>query len=203
MRATQSGSRKRAKRPRDHSKNNHAFNKSIKRAPLCGRPAWLALDSIQDCPTARSVGTQEQRRAQILGNSPTLHPKSQPAAPHFAWQGPGRVSSRGGRCQFNTGFCRSARWANRCQLPTVDPTALVEEAQLSRMPIACLVKPVAAWADFLGPTWDSPIGGLLLQPAVTGRPRLSPVGHKVRHNDARGGSELSSNQVIGRQQAQD
>ena len=67
MRATQSGSRKRAKQLRDHSKNNHAFNKSVKRAPLCGRPAWLALDSIQDCPTARSVGTQEQRPAQIPG----------------------------------------------------------------------------------------------------------------------------------------
>jgi len=34
------------------------------------------------------------------------------------------------------------------------------------MPTACLVKPVTAWVDFLGPTWDSPIGASVfnLQP---------------------------------------
>jgi len=37
-------------------------------------------------------------------------------------------------------------------------------------PRACLVKPVAAWADFLGLRWDSPMRGLRLQPAATGRP---------------------------------
>ena len=32
----------------------------------------------------------------------------------------------------------------------------------SRMPTACLVKPLTARTDFLGPTWDSPIGTSLL-----------------------------------------
>jgi hypothetical protein len=55
---------------------------------------------------------------------------------------------------------------------------MVEEPQLRRMPTACLVKPGVAWADFLGPTWDSPTGASVfnLQPP-TGR--LSPSGTRL------------------------
>ena len=46
-------------------------------------------------------------------------------------------------------------------------------------PRACLVKPVAARRDFLGLTWDSPIRGLRLQPAATGRLGGAPSGTRL------------------------
>jgi hypothetical protein len=80
---------------------------------------------------------------------------------------------------------RPTREANRCQLPPV--TSM--EPWPTRMPTACLVKPVTAWVDFLGPTWDSPIGASVFNL----RPRAGPgepVGHKVGHTDVLGGLEL-------------
>ena len=68
---------------------------------------------------------------------------------------------------------------DRCQLPSVTSMAAVEEPQLSRMPTACLVKPVAARRDFLGLTWDSPIRGLRLQPAATGGLGGAPSGTRL------------------------
>src|SRR5215468_3832405 len=61
------------------------------------------------------------------------------------------------------------RKADRCQLPPLTSMAAVERTPSSKIPTLCLVKPEPAWADFLGPRWDSPIRGLLLQPAATGR----------------------------------
>jgi hypothetical protein len=178
VRATQSGSRKRAKRLRDHRKNNHAFNKSIKRAPLCGRPAWLALDSIQDCPTARSVGTQEQRRAQILGIL-------QPCTRSLSQQpltSPGRVldESPPGAVAVNSShsLCRSACSGNRCQLSPVTPMATVQE---SPQPDAHGLPREARgrqnrllWAQVGFPSW-----GLYLQPAARGRPGGAPSGTRL------------------------
>jgi hypothetical protein len=74
------------------------------------------------------------------------------------------------------------------QLPPVAPTAMVEEPQLSRMPTACLVKPGAARADFLAPTWDSPDGASVFHLRPPAGP-VEPVGHKVGHTDARRGLE--------------
>jgi|SRR5215470_15653541 len=45
-----------------------------------------------------------------------------------------------------------------------------ENVSSRQTPTACLVKPVAARRDFVGPGWDSPIRDLRLHPAATGRP---------------------------------
>jgi integrase len=60
--------------------------------------------------------------------------------------------------------------SGRCQFSPVAQTRWSTEPRPSRMPRACLVKPGVARRDFLGPTRDSPIRGLRLQPAATGRP---------------------------------
>jgi len=67
-------------------------------------------------------------------------------------------SVNGGRCQFIHGLCRSVRKADRCELPPVTSMAAVERTPSRQTPTPCLVKPVAARRDFLGPMWDSLIG---------------------------------------------
>jgi len=69
----------------------------------------------------------------------------------------------------------------------------------SRTLTACLVKPRAAWAEFLRSTWGIPQSGPPSSTCSQRQAPLSPIGHKVGHSDARERLELSSNQVIGRQ----
>jgi hypothetical protein len=38
---------------------------------------------------------------------------------------------------------------------------MVEGPRPSQTPTVCLVKPAAAWTDFLGSKWDSPTGATL------------------------------------------
>jgi len=64
------------------------------------------------------------------------------------------------------------------------------EPRSSRMPTACLAKPGVARADFLGSTWNSPIGASIFNLQPRGRPGGAPVGHKVGHTDTHRGLEL-------------
>jgi hypothetical protein len=127
------------------------------------RPARLfALDSIQAHPTARSVGKQEQRRAQVLGVLP-------PCTRSLSQQA-GRVLTglpRGGRCQFITwSLSLSARGGIVVNSRRSPRRRWSRKPRPTRMPRACLVKPVAARRDFLGITWDFPTGASVfnLQP---------------------------------------
>jgi len=60
---------------------------------------------------------------------------------------------------------------DRCQPPPVTSMAAVEEAAAQPDAPACLVKPAAAWSDFSGPTWDSPIAASVFNL----QPRAGPV----------------------------
>jgi hypothetical protein len=91
------------------------------------------------------------------------------------------------RCQFITastararhGLCRSAPLGGSLSTPARHIDGCSRGARPTRMPTACLVKPVAARTDFLGPTWDSPIRGLRVQPAATGGPGRAPSGTRL------------------------
>jgi hypothetical protein len=63
----------------------------------------------------------------------------------------------------------------------------------SRMPTACLVKPGAAWADFLASRWDSPIGAPVF--------KLPPPGLRANQCRARGEAQRrsSTSHAIGSQ----
>ena len=91
--------------------------------------------------------------------------KSQPTSPRFSWQGPDGSPLGGLVVNSSHDLCRSRSQVvvNFHWPPRRDGRP---EPCPSLMPGGCLVKPVAAWADFLRPTWNSPIRGLLLQPEL-------------------------------------
>jgi hypothetical protein len=82
-------------------------------------------------------------------------------------------------CQFIPWSLSLNPLRDRCQLPPVDPTAMIQRTPPSQTPTACLVKPGVAWADFLGITLGFPNQGLRLQPAATGRPGGAPSGTRL------------------------
>jgi len=57
------------------------------------------------------------------------------------------------------GLWRSGRYPIVVNSHTSPRWRQSREPPSSRIPTLCLVKPVAAWADFLRHTWDFPIGG--------------------------------------------
>ena len=59
----------------------------------------------------------------------------------------------------------------RGRLGDVKLVPAVEEAAAQPDAPACLVKPAAAWSDFSGPTWDSPIAASVFNL----QPRAGPV----------------------------